>query len=69
MGLSERIDDMIWPNAGVDLDDLEWQLRYGAMPPTSVSTAGIISAYRELLTCTVKKREYIVGELKKRRAV
>ena len=65
MSLIERIDDMIWPNAGKELDDLEWRARHGAS--NCVPTAKIIEAYRELLTCTAKKREYIVRELRKRR--
>ena len=67
VSLSERIDDMTWPNAGRELDDIEWRMRYGAVSPSSVSAASIIGAYRELLTCTAMKREYIVRELRKRR--
>lgn len=62
------IDDMTWPNIGERSGELEWMARY-ANPDREelVGMASIISAYRELLTCSAKKREMIVKELRKAR--
>ena len=62
-----HFDDMTWPVAGDALDDLEWRLRYGAVPdrPDALSAASVIAAYRHLTTCTERNRAHIVRCLKK----
>ena len=65
MSLNERIDNRTWPNAGKEMADIECVMRYSEN--RNVYAASIIRAYRELLTCTPKKREYVVRELRKRR--
>jgi len=64
-------DDMTWPTP-MDHPDggLEWRLRY-ASPEQLVKdrylAASIVEAYRELITCPIKKRNAVIRVL--RRAV
>lgn len=64
---SVHFDGMSWPRPGDDTDpDLEWVMRY-AQPSRSdmLRAASIIAAYRELLTCTDRKRRYVIRQIRK----
>jgi hypothetical protein len=62
-------DGMCWPNATEEINDLEWELRYGHPDRSDyLLAATICAAYRELVTCPKNKRDYVVRELAKIRA-
>ena len=61
-----HFDGMSWPLPGDDThQDLEWVMRY-AQPSRSdmLRAASIIAAYRELVTCTERKRRYVVRQIR-----
>lgn len=60
-------DGSVWPRTGDSADPdecgLEWRLRYAPESITRVDQlhlASIVSAYRELLSCTEKRRRVVV---------
>lgn len=56
---------MTWPCPCVEMDDLEWRLRYG-LPSRSdhLVAAGIIGAYKQMVGDTQKKRQMVIRELR-----
>jgi hypothetical protein len=68
--MSHRIlgDGSTWPAPCKAMDELDWRLRH--MPERvshgdMVMAASIINAYRELVRCTVKRRNVVIRELRK----
>jgi len=57
---------MTWP---LPAPDLEWRLRYGARfsDAEKMTLASILSAYRELIDATAKKRNYVIGKIREAR--
>jgi hypothetical protein len=59
------IPDSSWPPVAQELDDLEWRLRYRPPTPSDcLAAASIVSAYRELVLATRRRREEIVRGLR-----
>lgn len=65
----ENFAEMSWPNPA-STGDLEWRMRYAPETLTKsdrMCAASVIAAYRALiLDKTVKGRQFVVRELKKR---
>lgn len=64
-----NFDGMCWPLPGdePDGDGLEWRLRYinpEHLAKDRMHAASIVSAYRELIMCPVKKRNAVLRELR-----
>jgi hypothetical protein len=58
-------DGSVWPRTGdmANGDSLEWVLRYAPERITrgdQLHLASIVSAYRELLTCTDRRRREVI---------
>jgi len=61
-------DDMTWPS--YDQGELEWQLRYGTeqqVMAARMRLASIVSAYRELLGLTQRRRNEICRAIREAR--
>lgn len=61
-------DETVWPTPGDDPDGgLEWRLRYAPESLTrqdQLVLASIVAAYRELLTCPMRRRNDVVRGLR-----
>ena len=58
-------DGMCWPNAGLDLQELEHRLRYGDVDGADrMLAATVVAAYMEIILCNRTKREYVVRNLR-----
>ena len=58
-----HFDEMSWVGLD-DLDEVEWQLRYG-IEPTRLDVAGLVAAYKDLILCSQKKRNYVCKQIVK----
>lgn len=58
-------DGMTWPVPGVRLDELNYTLRHG-VPTRSdlLLAASVLSAYRQMVSDPVRKREVVVRRLR-----
>lgn len=72
LGMYAHFDGMTWPVTGLDLNDLEWRLRYAnagggdsQRKRDVLAAAGIISAYRALLFLPRRELNKRVTELKR----
>jgi len=60
-----KIDDMVWPQPGEKMNDIEWKLRHGAATKDELmAAASIISAYRQLIADPQKKRNMVIRVLR-----
>lgn len=64
--LYKKIDDMTWPKPGERMGEIDRSLLQACNPngDTLAAAASIIAAYRGLVTCSQKKRNYIVAQLR-----
>ena len=64
-GMTGYFGGMAWPVPGLDLNDLEWNLRYGAESRTlMLSAASVVSAYRSLLALPRRELNKRVTQIK-----
>jgi hypothetical protein len=61
-----KFDDMVWPTPCAKMDDLEWSLRHGEFVSRkeALLAAAIISAYRQLISDPLVKRQRVVTQLR-----
>jgi hypothetical protein len=61
-----KFDDMTWPAPCEKMDELEWSLRYGEFVSRkeALAAAAIISAYRQLISDPLYKRQRVINQLK-----
>jgi len=67
-GMSNRYvqlgDGAVWP--GLDLGDLEWQLRYGRLSrEDSLVAASVVQAYQALITLPRRRRDQVCSLLRR----
>ena len=62
-------EDMVWPNIGARLNDLEWNLRhnkaYTLTRGDRLHLASVCSAYRALIEKTNPDRNFVCNDIKK----
>lgn len=64
--MNRKVGDMLWPAPGVEMDKLEWRIRYGWMSREDfLEIAAIIAAYRQMIFDSRDKRQAVVRELRK----
>ena len=57
-------DGAVWP--GLDLGDLEWQLRYGRLSrEDSLVAASVVQAYQALITLPRRRRDQACSLLRR----
>ena len=49
---------MTWPMVNQEISELAYELRYGSNK--NLVAASVIDAYIELVTCSPKKRRYVI---------
>ena len=64
-GTFASFDGMTWPVPGWRLDELNYTLRHG-VPTRSdlLLAASVLSAYRQMVSDPVRKREFVVRHLR-----
>ncbi len=61
-------EDMVWPSIKECITDIAWKLRWSPNSLTfqdKVVAASVISAYRDLVSTTQKKRNLVCREIQK----
>lgn len=56
-----RFDGMTWPMVNQEISDLAYELRHGSNK--NIIAASIIDAYIELVTCSPRKRKYVIKNI------
>jgi hypothetical protein len=63
-------EDMVWPNLGTRLNDLEWNLRhnkaYTLTREDQLVLASLCSAYRDLIAKTNRERDFVCNDIKRK---
>ena len=61
-----NFDGMNWPKVGPRFSDIEWDLSRGKLSRRDeLAVSSIVAAYRELVTCSRRKRAKVVRKLKR----
>lgn len=60
-----QFDGMNWPSLE-GLEDMEWNLRYARLELTQMEAVALVSAYRNLVRASQKRRNYVCREVEKR---
>lgn len=63
-------EDMVWPNLGARLNDLEWNLRhnkaYTLTREDQLLLATLCNAYRDIIAKTNRERNFVCNEIKRK---
>lgn len=55
-------DGKTWPMVSLEISELAYELRHGSS--VNLALANIIDAYIELVTCSPRKRRYIIKKIR-----